>query len=415
LTPALATQDVIDMTSSTGIKLYKSIVSPLETKFDGAPTKMMTFLDDVQEKANNCGWNQHLLSVNDGDPTNPQVRNLLVSHRMLSIEAIRAHATAYIGTATRLAQDSRMMYEFLRDSLTDGARASLATETAKYTITGTADGPLYLKTMLIKFYVETKATNYHLRQQLQRLPTKIAELNYNVSDFNDHVKKVLQNLSSGGETSDDLMVNLFEAYLSVNDTAFLRYIERKKDLYDEGLEELTAAALMDAALIKYNSLTLDEKWQAKSAEEEQIIALTAQLEMTQKKLSEISKLKKGKEKKDNKGNKKKGNKDSKNAKKGNKDRADSTKKKLPDWRTKHVGDKLTRDGKTWLWCHYHEYYADHETSDCRAKKMADANKKPTTDKPQSTGQTNKQNPALSIAKALVAISEGNEEISDDDT
>jgi hypothetical protein len=55
LTPALATQDVIDMTSSMGIKLYKSIVSPLETKFDGAPTKMMTFLDDVQEKANNCG------------------------------------------------------------------------------------------------------------------------------------------------------------------------------------------------------------------------------------------------------------------------------------------------------------------------------------------------------------------------
>jgi hypothetical protein len=102
------------------------------TKFDGSPSKMMTFLDDVQEKANNCGWNQHLLlRVNDGDLTNPQVPNLLVSHRMLSTKGIRAHATAYIGTATRLAQDSRMMYEFLRDSLTDGAHASLATETAK--------------------------------------------------------------------------------------------------------------------------------------------------------------------------------------------------------------------------------------------------------------------------------------------
>jgi hypothetical protein len=158
---------------------------------------------------------------------------------MLSIKPIRTHATAYIGTATRLTQDSRMMYEFLRDSLTDRAPASLATETAKYMITGTTDGPLYLKTMLIKFYVETKAMNYHLRQQLQRLPTKIAELNYNVSDLNDHVKKILQNLFSGGETSDDLMVNLFEAYLAVNNTAFLRYIERKKDLCDEALEELT--------------------------------------------------------------------------------------------------------------------------------------------------------------------------------
>jgi hypothetical protein len=91
------------------------------------------------------------------------------------------------------------------------------------------------------------------------------------------------------------------------------------------------------------------------------------------------------------------------------------KKKLPDWHTKHVGDKLTRNGKTWLWCHFHGYHADHVTSDCQAKKMADANKNPTTDKPSSTEQTNKQNPALSIAKALVTISEGNEEISNDDT
>jgi hypothetical protein len=52
-TPAFATQDVIDMSSSMDIQLYKSIVSPLETKFDGSTNKMMTFLD-VQEKANNC-------------------------------------------------------------------------------------------------------------------------------------------------------------------------------------------------------------------------------------------------------------------------------------------------------------------------------------------------------------------------
>jgi hypothetical protein len=46
--------------------------------------------------------------------------------------------------------------------------------------------------------------------------------------------------------------------------------------------------------------------------------------------------------------------------------------------------------------------------------MTDTNKNPTMDKPSSHGQSNKQNPALSIAKALVAISKGNEEISDDD-
>jgi hypothetical protein len=47
LTPALATQDVIDMTTTAGIKLYKSIKEPRETKFDGSPSKLASFLDDV--------------------------------------------------------------------------------------------------------------------------------------------------------------------------------------------------------------------------------------------------------------------------------------------------------------------------------------------------------------------------------
>jgi hypothetical protein len=100
-----------------------------------------------------------------------------------------------------------MMYEFLHDSLTEGAHARLATESAKYTINGNRDGPSYRKTLLTKFYVETKATNFHIRQnQLQRLPTKIVELKYDVAAFNDHVMELAQDLAGGGETSDDLIV-----------------------------------------------------------------------------------------------------------------------------------------------------------------------------------------------------------------
>jgi hypothetical protein len=98
---------------------------------------------------------------------------------------------------------------FLRSSLTEGASQVMAHEHEKYTINGSCDGPCYLKTILIKFYVE----NFHLRQQLQVLTKTIKELKLNVSTFNDHVKTVVRDLAAGGEVSTDLIVYVFEASL----------------------------------------------------------------------------------------------------------------------------------------------------------------------------------------------------------
>jgi hypothetical protein len=76
LTPALANKDVIDMTTTAGIKLCKSIKEPLETKFDASPSKLASFLDDVQQKATHYGWDNALLRVSDQKPINLQVHDL---------------------------------------------------------------------------------------------------------------------------------------------------------------------------------------------------------------------------------------------------------------------------------------------------------------------------------------------------
>jgi hypothetical protein len=134
LTPARANQDVIDLTKTNGIKLYKAITTPLDIKFDGSSNKLLQFLDNVGQKASNYGWNDALLSISNQDAINPQNHNLLRHHRMLSLENVRAHASTYVQTQTRLAQDSSMMYEFLRDSLTSGACARLSTDAGKYLV-----------------------------------------------------------------------------------------------------------------------------------------------------------------------------------------------------------------------------------------------------------------------------------------
>jgi hypothetical protein len=293
LTPARANQDVINLTKTNGIKLYKAITMPLEIKFDGSSNKLLQFLDDVRQKASNYGWNNALLSISDQDAVNPQNHNLLHHHHMLSSENICAHASYYVQTQTRLAQDSLMMYEFLRDSLTSRARARLSTDAGKYLVNGTEDGPCYLKNLLNKFYVKTRATNFHLRQKLQNFPTMITELKFDIAAFNDLVRELVQDLAAGGETSSDLIVYVFNSYLKAKDTAFIRYIECKKEAYDDGSEDISVETLMDLALIKFNQLKQAKVWKAKSPKQEQVFALIAELKQAQNKFTAVPNGQKG--------------------------------------------------------------------------------------------------------------------------
>jgi hypothetical protein len=399
LTPAEAQQNVVDLSTSTGLKLYKQIVTPLATPFDGSADKLMVFLSSVTDKAASSGWNAGLLQISNQDPINPQERNLIQQHRMLTMENVRAHAANYIGQPTRRAQDSRWMYEFLRDSLTESARLRIALQPEAYQVNGINDGPCYLKMILITFYVETNATNFLLRKKLLDLPNKMQQLKYNVPDFNKYVRETVTNLYAGGQTSDDLLVYLFDSYQVVPDHTFRRWYERKKEDYDDMREDITPTALMLAAENKYNQINQAETWEAKSKEEQQILALTAQLKAATDKMAQYSKNKaatKSTPTQDDKAG-------------GEATKANQGKKRLklkdryPEWRFMRSGNqtKHTQDGKTYWWCDSMNMWALHEPKDCNALK----NRK---------DKSEQQPSALHIAKALIAVSSANNQETEDE-
>ena len=66
------------------------------------------------------------------------------------------------------------------------------------------------------------------------LSTKISELDDDVVVFNEYVKNQVATLQAHGEESNDLLVNLFQAYMSVSDKEFQPWICAKRDLYNEG-------------------------------------------------------------------------------------------------------------------------------------------------------------------------------------
>jgi hypothetical protein len=118
------------------------------------------------------------------------------------------------------------------------------------------------------------------------------DLKSNVTKFNDHISEIVVELTTGSETSSDLIMYVFHSYLSIEDQEFKWYIQNQKEKYDEGDQSITVTTLMSKALTKYNQLIQSKTWKAKSPEEEKLITLTAQLKVAKDKLDELSKQKK---------------------------------------------------------------------------------------------------------------------------
>ena len=79
--------------------------------------------------------------------------------------------------------------------------------------------------------------------------------------LNKYIKQLLTNLNARGEVTNDLLVNLFKAYLAVNDKEFFGYNDAKKDGYVEG-KEFTPDELMNLAANKFKLLKESGKWEA---------------------------------------------------------------------------------------------------------------------------------------------------------
>ena len=406
LSPALANRNVIDLLAAPGIKLYKSITAPLDNKFDGSAKELTLFMDELRRKSEESGWNLDLLQVSDRDPITPTNRYLLSLHRLISIEDVQAHAQVYIGTQSRLAQDSEMMYVFLQGSLAKGAKRRMALQHHEYDINGTPDGPCFLKALLSVYFVETMATNFVLREQLIDLPNAMKRYKSDVASFNQYVNEITNNLTAGGESSSDMLVYLFKAYKEVKDTNFLTYMAHKKEAYEDGTLPLTPLTVMSLALTKYNLLKSQQTWLHKTKEEDQLVALTAQLKAANSKLQDLSKVSQTPT-------------TTRTPHPGR-----HNKKHYEDWcyqNPDHL-ETMQKDGVTYHWCKFEKRWSNHITAKCYKKIAHDkrtAAEQAKTHTRQGKHKDKKATAkALTLAKALIAMTEGadgQESYSEDDS
>ena len=287
LAPALAnTAAYLDLTTPSGAKHFKGATDPLTAKpFDFAdPSDLQVFLDLVLKKSQVYGWNP-VLTIPVTNASNTVAHyNLLSEYGLIPLESIKEHVSTYYHTRTKKAQDSFMSCQALLSTLSVEFLKLITAESQDYHMPAivAADGPipsgpLLLKLIISKAHVDSRATVTYIRTSLTELDDKMVQVDSNIETFNFFVRAQIKSLAARGETSSDLLINLFKGYKAANDAEFLDFIRRKENSYEEG-DDINTDNLMADAASKFRARELTGKWAAPTKEQTQILALTAQVE-----------------------------------------------------------------------------------------------------------------------------------------
>ena len=376
LTPGQTNQgQLIDYGSSTGIKLWAEATASLPNKFSGEGKDLNAFSESMLERANKSGW-----MAQGGDIIRINVAgediNLLTQYGRLTADQIRIFGATYINQQNRQRQNDAQMYHCLRNSLTEDASNKILAERDNYYINQEPSGPLLFKLLVQKAVVDVRATASLMRTNLIELTKYMELVNCDISKFNQYVKLNHEGLHARGESCPDLMIHLFNAYLSVSDKQFRTYINLKKIAYDEGTA-ISPEQLMSLALGQYTIISNSGKWNAKTPEEEQVVALSARFERLKDanlKLSKAIKDKANARQKGPKSTSKSGQSKAKQSKKNNDDKY-AWKQVKPESGQSH---KKTVDGKQYHWCPWHKAWTVHDPDDerpehrCRLKPVANS-------------------------------------------
>jgi hypothetical protein len=355
LTPAHQTQALLNFQEKREADTYYKGCAPLEgDPYDG--TSLADFLSRIQARADQFGW-ESILTI--------QNQNLLTDYGVLSRADVQAHAQVYQPLNDRRAQNSNMLYNCVRTSISTKVREKVNINPSRYIIefhpqpnapiVKRFDGVCYLKAVIDDTYVNTLSNTAVARSNLSSLDKYMRQLQDNdVTKFNQYVNENLQELAAAGETTNDLLVNLFDGYKEVKDKRFRKYIEGIEDQWTDRTLQLdpNGTQLMEKAENYFKGLTKKGKWLNLDEDQETIIALKALLSKQKQKSFPTKK-------------------------------ESPMKKKEKDWKSqapkkgepKKKTVKVNNINTTYHWCPYHQRWTVHPPHECRKKGTTDSKKK----------------------------------------
>ena len=293
LHPADAIPGVIDLTTREGIKLYqnatRSFYSDPSDCFNCEAPGLHGFLKEVEGRASRFGWRDAILEI-PNDINNPLggTKNLLTHYGELSLEHLHTWESTYIHGISRAAQDTAHLHLCLMNSLTQAGKDKVRLWSDQFILNGRESGILLLKIIIRESHLDTNVTTNSIRTQLSNLDEYITTIGCDIIKFNEHVKRLIEQLKARGGETHDLLTNLFKAYTAVKDARFVDYANEKLSRYEEG-EQMEADQLMTLTANKYKNMMIQNQWEAPSPHDATIQALQTKVEKVQRELKRAPK------------------------------------------------------------------------------------------------------------------------------
>jgi len=369
LVPADASGALFDYTSREGLEIFKvasrSLYAAEDDRFNVESDGLQTFLGLLKLRSIITSWS-FTVPIDNNDPNSPR-KDMLTQHGEITLEYARKYCASFVNGQNRLAQENMQMMQAILNSMSLPGFNKVQVWKEQWMVGDIPAALLLVKVIIRKAFIDTNATTRILREKLSSLPEQLAKFNNDITALNSFVMVTLSQLNARGESTTDLLPNLFKGYLSTGDCVFTTYIEKKQEEYDEG-SSLTHTQLMEKAANKYKTMVENGTWMAPSAEEKKIIALEAKLQKMQQKERKPPSFKPP-------NNGPNTNKPRGQAGKGQKGKSKpnpKNKQRIEEWMTKYPGDDFvakglskTVNGKQWWWCKLHKRFVRHKTSECK--------------------------------------------------
>jgi hypothetical protein len=363
---------ILNYKKKAHLKIYeaatKALFADTKDRYDMDVIGAVNLLQKINDRCTDLGLRILFIPENKdalkkliaGHDSVPGV-NLCHNHGTLRRELIKSYVRTFVNLPCREAQEDDMLCMMLQNSLTEKAYQTVTRDPSQYMVGGEKSGLLLLKTILEQSAIDSSIDPDVIRKELAHAYLKFKELKYDVRSFHDWVQQKINALRQTGHSSTDVATHLLTAYKTSNDEKLRLYIDRLEDIARESGTYLEEKDLMNKVKMKFDALETSRKLEAISKQEDDIVALKAQ----------IKSLKKGKSGGDSSGGSNSSGSGGGRRGKDNKKKKDGKKEYIPfpkELRKKPEPTDLTKpivvEGVNYYFCKKHKW-CRHKGSECK--------------------------------------------------
>jgi len=217
----LTSDQPIDYLTTWGLKKWTESIKTLsDTLFDGGPQNLKMFLERLASIVIMASWKTI---------TKVDRKDLLMQYSTISISDCKNTAQGYLKldqngelVINKQSQMSTQMLTCIQVSISDECALKVVTNGETYEVEVkngdesemVQDDPLYLRILILRVTFDSRSTVSYIQRTLSELDDYMTSVENNETTFNEFVRLQLDTLTARGESSSDVMVNLFKGYLT---------------------------------------------------------------------------------------------------------------------------------------------------------------------------------------------------------